>query len=98
MYQVIEYAEHHKDDPPAAEESTRPRSADDMSEWDRKFINVEQSLLFDIILASNFLDMKPLLDLGGLSLSLYIGTRFVVMTAAPYRLQSRCKPNQRQER
>ncbi|KAJ9119102.1 hypothetical protein QFC22_003593 [Naganishia vaughanmartiniae] len=67
---VLEWCEHHKADPmPAvpdandAAEETRRRNID-ISEWDGKFIQVDQEMLFEIILAANYLDIKPLLDLG----------------------------------
>lgn len=46
-----------------ATEETRRRNID-ISEWDGKFIQVDQEMLFEIILAANYLDIKPLLDLG----------------------------------
>ncbi|KAL7751910.1 hypothetical protein RI367_002432 [Sorochytrium milnesiophthora] len=72
LKKVIDYCEHHKADPlPTAEEpdgynlDDRARNrSDDIEEWDAEFINVEQELLFEIILAANYLDIKPLLDLG----------------------------------
>jgi len=70
LKKVIEYSEHHKDDEPApAEEekevfdNARNRS-DEISEWDSTFITCENEELFEIILAANYLDIKPLLDLG----------------------------------
>jgi S-phase kinase-associated protein 1 len=60
---VIEYATHHQDDPPPpTTESARPNL--DIDEWDRKYMDVDQELIFEIILAANYLDMKNLLDLG----------------------------------
>lgn len=62
LQKVIEYAEHHQDDPPVTTDDTS--SSDNILEWDKEFINVEQDILFDIIMAANYLDIKPLLDLG----------------------------------
>ena len=62
---MLEWCEHHKNDPrpagddSAAEESRRRTT--DISEWDQKFIAVDQEMLFEIILAANYLDIKPLL-------------------------------------
>jgi len=65
LQKVIEYADHHKDDPPAtADDEMKPKSSEDIDEWDREFMNVDQGTLFELILAANYLDMKGLLDLG----------------------------------
>lgn len=63
--QVLEYCEHHRGDPLPPPDSTdnddaRKRTTD-ISEWDQKFITVDQEMLFEIILAANYLDIKPLL-------------------------------------
>ncbi|KAA8572522.1 hypothetical protein EYC84_003133 [Monilinia fructicola] len=36
----------------------------DIEEWDQKFMQVDQEMLFEIILAANYLDIKALLDVG----------------------------------
>jgi S-phase kinase-associated protein 1 len=63
---VIEYCEHHRDDPyvPPEESSDRVRRSTDISEWDQKFLQVDQEMLFEIILTANYLDIKPLLEVG----------------------------------
>ncbi|RKP09430.1 E3 ubiquitin ligase SCF complex Skp subunit [Thamnocephalis sphaerospora] len=69
LSKVIEYCEQHKNDPlPDADdgqdEYARVRSSDDISEWDKKYMDVDQDTIFDVILAANYLDIRPLLDLG----------------------------------
>jgi len=63
---VVAYATHHKDDPPppAENENAPSRISDDISHWDKAFMNIDQDTIFEIILAANYLDMKGLLDLG----------------------------------
>ncbi|KAK8055881.1 E3 ubiquitin ligase complex SCF subunit sconC- variant [Apiospora rasikravindrae] len=52
--------------PPATneEESDTRKRTTEIEEWDQKFMQVDQEMLFEIILASNYLDIKPLLDVG----------------------------------
>ncbi|KAH7023449.1 Skp1 family, dimerization domain-containing protein [Ilyonectria destructans] len=66
LRKVIEWCEHHRNDPPQAQddESDARKKTTDIEEWDQKFMQVDQEMLFEIILASNYLDIKPLLDVG----------------------------------
>lgn len=43
-----------------------------MSKWDAEYINVDQATLFDLVLAANYLDIKPLMDLGCKAIALQI--------------------------
>ena len=66
LKKIIEYCQHIKDNPPP--EIEKPlRSAnmhDVVDEWYATFIQVEQEILFEIILAANYLDIKSLLELS----------------------------------
>jgi len=66
LRKVIEWCEHHRTDPPApTDENTEDRKRNtDIEDWDQKFMEVDQETLFEIILAANYLDIKPLLDVG----------------------------------
>lgn len=64
--QVLDWCDHHKKDPepiPEDADDTRKKTTE-ISEWDRKFMEVDQEMLFEIILAANYLDIKALLDVG----------------------------------
>ncbi|KAI6250752.1 E3 ubiquitin ligase complex SCF subunit sconC [Erysiphe necator] len=66
LKKVIEWCEHHKNDPVTStdDDSDSRKKTTDIEEWDQKFMQVDQEMLFEIILASNYLDIKPLLDVG----------------------------------
>ena len=68
IVKVLEYCEHHRGEPlPTADDANadenRKRTTD-IGEWDQKFITVDQEMLFEIILAANYLDIKPLLQVN----------------------------------
>ncbi|KZZ97813.1 SKP1 component [Ascosphaera apis ARSEF 7405] len=66
LRKVIEWCEHHKNDPVTSDNDdaeTRRRTTD-IDEWDQKFMQVDQEMLFEIILAANYMDIKALLDIG----------------------------------
>lgn len=56
LRKVIEYCEHHRNDPPAGheEESENRKKTTDIEEWDQKFMQVDQEMLFEIILVRCF--------------------------------------------
>jgi len=66
LKKVIEWCIHHRGDPPStdADDTDSRKKTTDIDEWDVKFMQVDQEMLFEIILASNYLDIKPLLDVG----------------------------------
>jgi len=70
LKKVLEWCEHHKKDPEPSAAATDDLADDsrkkttEISDWDQKFISVDQEMLFEIILAANYLDIKPLLDVG----------------------------------
>ena len=54
LKKVIEWCEHHKNDPPATadDDSDSRKKTTDIEEWDQKFMQVDQEMLFEIILVT----------------------------------------------
>ena len=89
LKKVIEWAEQHKDDPPPPPEDDDDKSPaiknKEFPPWDAEFfgeIKKDQAILFDLILAANYLDIKRLLDLSCLTVTnmikgklLYVNTK-----------------------
>eukprot|EP00343_Euplotes_focardii_P007538 CAMPEP_0205821348 /NCGR_PEP_ID=MMETSP0206-20130828/7075_1 /ASSEMBLY_ACC=CAM_ASM_000279 /TAXON_ID=36767 /ORGANISM="Euplotes focardii, Strain TN1" /LENGTH=181 /DNA_ID=CAMNT_0053116765 /DNA_START=35 /DNA_END=580 /DNA_ORIENTATION=+ len=65
LAKVIQYMTYHAENP--SKEIEKPLKSANMgdvvSPWDAEFVNVDQELLFELILAANYMDIKPLLDL-----------------------------------
>ena len=65
MAKVIEYLEHYKTE--VMTEIEKPLKSANMhevvQEWYANYVTVEQDIIFELILAANYLDIKPLLDL-----------------------------------
>ncbi|EJK51345.1 hypothetical protein THAOC_29487 [Thalassiosira oceanica] len=65
LRKVIEFCQHHKGEPMTEIEKPlkSARMGEVVQKWYADFVNVEQVLLFELILAANYMDIKPLLDL-----------------------------------
>jgi S-phase kinase-associated protein 1 len=74
LSKVIEYCTHYKEEPMTAIQTPLKSSKIEelVQPWYAKFVQVEQSLLFELVTAANFMDIKPLLDLTCLAVSVLI--------------------------
>jgi len=65
LQKVVEYCKYHNEHPdtPSDSEKKDEKRTDDIIPWDKEFCDVDQATLFELILAANYLDIKPLLDL-----------------------------------
>jgi S-phase kinase-associated protein 1 len=66
---VLDYCEHYKNEPLSAIDAfdeTRPE-ATALSEWDKEYIGTDHDEIFEIIMAANYMDIKPLVHVSKLS-------------------------------
>ena len=64
LEKVIQWAEHHKDSKFPDDDDDDSRKSAPIDSWDREFLKVDQEMMYEIILAANYLNIKPLLDSG----------------------------------
>jgi len=66
LKKIIEWADHHKDDPDTEdeEEQYRDRRTDDIPKWDQEFLaKMTNEQVYETLQACNYLDLKPLLEI-----------------------------------
>eukprot|EP01121_Diplochlamys_sp_Union-15-3_P006053 TRINITY_DN164_c0_g1_i3.p1 TRINITY_DN164_c0_g1~~TRINITY_DN164_c0_g1_i3.p1 ORF type:complete len:169 (+),score=34.13 TRINITY_DN164_c0_g1_i3:96-602(+) len=66
LEKVIDYCKYHYEHPTPSSDDKKDageKRTDDIIPWDQDFCKVDQATLFELILAANYLDIKPLLDL-----------------------------------
>lgn len=66
LQRIITYLEHYRDNDPR--EIERPLPSNNFNEcvdpWDYNFIDTDLDSIFELILASNYMDVKPLMELA----------------------------------
>merc|ERR1711920_477596 len=64
LNKVVEYCQYHVKHKKASEEGgAGAPTEEEKKSWDSQFVSVDQGTLFELILAANYLNIKPLLDL-----------------------------------
>ena len=66
LKKIVEYLEHYKDTEPKEIERPLPSQnfKECVDEFDFNFTDIDLDMIFEIVLASNYLDIKPLLELA----------------------------------
>ncbi|CAK7896381.1 suppressor of kinetochore protein 1 [[Candida] anglica] len=64
LAKVLEWCEHHKDSIFSDDDDEDAKKSAPVDEWDKNFLSVDQELLYEIMLAANYLNIRPLLDSG----------------------------------
>lgn len=63
LTKVFEFCKYRTENPPPPQpKEGEEKRTDDMTGWEIEFCKVDQPALFELILAANYLDIKPLLD------------------------------------
>jgi S-phase kinase-associated protein 1 len=62
LAKVLAYCTYHDEHPVPKTEEKDDKKSGDIIPWDKEFCTVDKDTLFELILAANFLDIKPLLD------------------------------------
>lgn len=79
LAKVIQYCTYYKEQTPMTPIQTPFKSSkiEDLVQpaWYVDFVKVEQALLFELVTAANFMDIKPLLDLSCLAVTILIKVR-----------------------
>ncbi|KAL3144157.1 SKP1-like protein 1A [Trebouxia sp. C0010 RCD-2024] len=68
LAKVIEYCKYHVDAEQKADDKPS-KTEEEIKTWDLDFVKVDQSTLFELILAANYLNIKSLLDLTCLTVA-----------------------------
>jgi S-phase kinase-associated protein 1 len=58
---IIEFLKYHHENP---SDPPKPGVRPEICEWDKKFLDVDQSTLLELIVAAEYLNIKPLLTVG----------------------------------
>lgn len=74
LKKVVEYVEHYQTEAMTAIQTPLKSSKmeDLVQPWYCEFLKVERTLLFDLVAASNYMNIKPLLDLSCLGVAILI--------------------------
>jgi S-phase kinase-associated protein 1 len=96
LTKVIEYCTHYKVEPmtPIQTPLKSSKIEDMVQPWYANFVKVEQGLLFELVTAANFMDIKPLLDLTCLAVSVFIKGKQASELRAIFNISSDLTPEE----
>ena len=99
LKKIKEYLDHYQDSDP--KEIERPLASqnyqDCVDNWDFEFINVDLDLIFEIILASNYMDIKPLLELASSKVASIIKGKTPEEIRKTFNIQNDFTPEEEQQ-
>ncbi|CAI2383513.1 unnamed protein product [Moneuplotes crassus] len=96
LEKVLEFCKHIKEHP--LQEIEKPlKSAnlrDIIPEWYDDFVDVEQETLFEVILAANYLDIKPLLELACAKVATMVKGKSVLDVRKTFNIENDLTPEE----
>ena len=99
LKKIKEYLDHYQDTDP--KEIERPLASQNYQEcvdpWDFEFINVDLDLIFEIILAANYMDIKPLLELASSKVASIIKGKTPEEIRKTFNIQNDFTPEEEQQ-
>jgi S-phase kinase-associated protein 1 len=99
LKKIKEYLDHYQDTDP--KEIERPLASQNYQEcvdpWDFEFINVDLDLIFEIMLASNYMDIKPLLELATSKVASIIKGKTPEEIRKTFNIQKEFTPEEQQQ-
>ena len=99
LKKIKEYLDHYQDSDP--KEIERPLASQNYQEcvdaWDYEFINVDLDLIFEIILAANYMDIKPLLELASSKIASIIKGKTPEEIRKTFNIQNDFTPEEEQQ-
>jgi S-phase kinase-associated protein 1 len=75
LSKIIEYLKYHKTNPAEPIETPLRRESkieDVLCEWDRKFVEIDQSIISDLMISANYMNIAPLLKLMAVTVAFQI--------------------------
>lgn len=64
LRKIVSWIEQHKDDSPVEDDDEdSDKQSGEITSWDKDFLNVDHQVIFELILAANYLEIKGLVNL-----------------------------------
>ncbi len=100
LKKVIEYCTHHETEEAMTQIQTPLKSSkieDLVQPWYAEFVRIDQSLLFELVTAANFMDIKPLLDLTCLAVAISIKGKSASELRTTFNISNEFTPEEEQQ-
>ena len=99
LKKIVEYLEHYKDTEPKEIERPLPSQnfKECVDEFDFNFTEIDLDMLFEIILASNYLDIKPLLELASAKVASILKGKTIEEIRRTFNITNEFTPEEEQQ-